>query len=160
NWADRRHLERMQVLAASLSVQFLPRVGVTHEELIDTLSRAACMLYTPRLEPFGYAPLEAGACGTLVVAIAEGGMRESILGGVSHNRPPPVPRSHRAPSRVPCGCRRPTGANGEPRVTPATWSELAINWPGAVSVAGRSLRRRGRSMRRPRVLAVGSRSVC
>jgi glycosyltransferase involved in cell wall biosynthesis len=39
------------------------------------------MLYTSRLEPFGLAPLEANACGTYVVAIAEGGIRESITNG-------------------------------------------------------------------------------
>jgi glycosyltransferase involved in cell wall biosynthesis len=30
------------------------------------------------LEPFGYAPLEANACGTAVVALAEGGVRETM----------------------------------------------------------------------------------
>jgi glycosyltransferase involved in cell wall biosynthesis len=37
------------------------------------------LLYTSRLEPFGLSPLEANACGTPVVAIAEGGVRESIV---------------------------------------------------------------------------------
>jgi glycosyltransferase involved in cell wall biosynthesis len=41
------------------------------------------MLYTSRLEPFGLAPLEANACGTPVVAIAEGGVRETIQDGVN-----------------------------------------------------------------------------
>ena len=36
------------------------------------------MIYVPRLEPFGLAPLEASACGTPVVAVAEGGIRESL----------------------------------------------------------------------------------
>ena len=39
------------------------------------------MIYAPRLEPFGLAPLEACACGTPVVAIAEGGVRETIVDG-------------------------------------------------------------------------------
>jgi glycosyltransferase involved in cell wall biosynthesis len=37
------------------------------------------MIYAPRLEPFGLAPLEAGACGVPVVAVPEGGVRETIL---------------------------------------------------------------------------------
>jgi glycosyltransferase involved in cell wall biosynthesis len=41
------------------------------------------MVYTPRLEPFGYAPLEANACGTAVVALAEGGVRETVVEGVN-----------------------------------------------------------------------------
>src|SRR3954447_14383079 len=36
------------------------------------------MVYAPHLEPFGYAPLEANACGTPVVALAEGGVRETV----------------------------------------------------------------------------------
>jgi glycosyltransferase involved in cell wall biosynthesis len=39
------------------------------------------MLYTSRLEPFGLAPLEANACGVPVVAVPEGGIRETIVSG-------------------------------------------------------------------------------
>ena len=41
------------------------------------------MIYTPFLEPFGYAPLEANACGTAVVGISEGGIRETIHDNVN-----------------------------------------------------------------------------
>jgi glycosyltransferase involved in cell wall biosynthesis len=41
------------------------------------------MLYAPRLEPFGLAPLEANACGLPVIAVPEGGVRETILDGVN-----------------------------------------------------------------------------
>jgi glycosyltransferase involved in cell wall biosynthesis len=59
---------------------------------VDALNRAAVMIYASRLEPFGIAPLEANACGTPVVAIAEGGIRETIIDGmngllVSERRP-------------------------------------------------------------------------
>jgi glycosyltransferase involved in cell wall biosynthesis len=56
---------------------------VSDAELLDALNRARVMLYTSRLEPFGYAPLEANACGTPVVAVAEGGVRETVLDGVN-----------------------------------------------------------------------------
>jgi glycosyltransferase involved in cell wall biosynthesis len=49
--------------------------------LVHLLSSAIALLYTPRLEPFGLAPLEANACGTPVVAVAEGGVRESLTDG-------------------------------------------------------------------------------
>ena len=56
---------------------------VPDSDLVDILSRASVMVYTPQLEPFGFAPLEANACGTPVVAIAEGGIRETIKDGIN-----------------------------------------------------------------------------
>ena len=41
------------------------------------------MLYAPRLEPFGLAPLEANACGIPVLAVAEGGVRETVIDQVN-----------------------------------------------------------------------------
>jgi glycosyltransferase involved in cell wall biosynthesis len=51
--------------------------------VVDVLNRASMMVYAPRLEPFGLAPLEAGACGVPVIAVAEGGVRETIVDGVT-----------------------------------------------------------------------------
>jgi glycosyltransferase involved in cell wall biosynthesis len=56
---------------------------ISDSELIDILNRARLMLYAPRLEPFGFAPLEACAWGLPVVAVAEGGVRETIKDGVN-----------------------------------------------------------------------------
>ncbi|MDB4349891.1 glycosyltransferase, partial [Omnitrophica bacterium] len=42
------------------------------------LNTASMMVYAPRLEPFGLAPLEANACGLPVIAVAEGGIRETV----------------------------------------------------------------------------------
>jgi glycosyltransferase involved in cell wall biosynthesis len=60
--------------------------------MVDILNRARVMLYAPRLEPFGYAPLEANACGLPVIAVAEGGVRETVEDGVNgllvENDPP------------------------------------------------------------------------
>jgi glycosyltransferase involved in cell wall biosynthesis len=41
------------------------------------------LLYAPRLEPFGLAPLEANACGLPVIAVAEGGVRETVVDQVN-----------------------------------------------------------------------------
>ena len=54
---------------------------ISDGEMVECLNRAAAMLYVPVLEPFGLAPLEANACETPVVALAEGGVRESIRDG-------------------------------------------------------------------------------
>ncbi|RUL87169.1 glycosyltransferase family 4 protein [Tautonia sociabilis] len=83
NIAKSQFVDELTALASSLGVDFRPRVGVAHEELVDLLGRASAMVYAPRLEPFGYAPLEANACGTPVVAVAEGGIRESLRDGVN-----------------------------------------------------------------------------
>jgi glycosyltransferase involved in cell wall biosynthesis len=64
-------------------VNIVFKVRISDEEIVDLLNRATVMIYTPFLEPFGFAPLEANACGTPVVAIAEGGVRETIQQGIN-----------------------------------------------------------------------------
>lgn len=83
NFANQQYSTEIERLAQALGVVFEVRVGVADQELVSLLSRANALIYTPRLEPFGLAPLEANACGTTVVAIAEGGVRETIEHG--HN---------------------------------------------------------------------------
>lgn len=83
NTANRGYIEELQALAQSLQVDFEPRVGVSDDALVDLLNRALLMVYAPRLEPFGLAPLEANACGLPVVAVAEGGVRETVIDGVT-----------------------------------------------------------------------------
>jgi len=77
------YANEMKELAASLGVHFEIRHQVSDSELVDLLNRATAMLYAPRLEPFGMAPLEANACGLPVIAVAEGGVRETIVHGVN-----------------------------------------------------------------------------
>jgi glycosyltransferase involved in cell wall biosynthesis len=83
NYSDSAYMDRIKNLAMESGVQLECKLMVTDDELADLLSRASCMIYTSRLEPFGFAPLEANACGTAVVAIAEGGIRETVVSGVN-----------------------------------------------------------------------------
>lgn len=83
NMVDEPYRDRIQNLANKTSVDFELKHRIADAELIDLLNRARMMLYAPRLEPFGYAPLEANACGLPVVAVAEGGVRETIQDGVN-----------------------------------------------------------------------------
>ena len=78
NMADESYVHELTARAARLGVRFSPRRMVSDAALVDTLNRAAVLLCTSRLEPFGFAPLEANACGTPVVAVAEGGVRETV----------------------------------------------------------------------------------
>jgi len=83
NTVDSRYLDQIRKLAEQLEVVFELKRRIEDIELIDILNRANTMLYAPRLEPFGYAPLEANACGLPVIAVAEGGVRETIRDGVN-----------------------------------------------------------------------------
>lgn len=75
--------QEMVQLAQQLGVDLVIREMVTDEELVRLLNQASAMVYAPRLEPFGLAPLEAGACGVPVVAVAEGGVRETMIDRVN-----------------------------------------------------------------------------
>ncbi|BAZ22468.1 putative glycosyl transferase [Kalymmatonema gypsitolerans NIES-4073] len=83
NVSDTIYQNQIEKLAFSLGVNFVPKVRISDQELISLLNQASVMIYTSVLEPFGLAPLEANACETPVVAIAEGGVRESIKDGIN-----------------------------------------------------------------------------
>lgn len=83
NSGNQDYMAEMTALARSLGVALQIRMSVTDAELVETLNRAALLLYTSRLEPFGFAPLEANACATPVVAVAEGGVRETVREGIN-----------------------------------------------------------------------------
>ncbi|MFI5057709.1 MAG: glycosyltransferase family 4 protein [Candidatus Acidiferrales bacterium] len=83
NMTDPPYLKQMRRLAEVSGVNFEVKQRIEDSELVDILNRARMMLYAPRLEPFGYAPLEANACGLPVIAVAEGGVRETIRDGVN-----------------------------------------------------------------------------
>lgn len=78
NFSNPEEESLVRALAGECGVDFALKVSITDAELVSLLSRASLLIYTSRLEPFGYAPLEANACGTPVVAVAEGGVRETV----------------------------------------------------------------------------------
>jgi glycosyltransferase involved in cell wall biosynthesis len=78
NVCDDNYRRRIEELATRRGVDLELKIDVSEDELIESLNRASVMLYTPRLEPFGYAPLEAAACGLPVVGVREAGVRETV----------------------------------------------------------------------------------
>ena len=83
NSEDEGYAMEVSELAKSLGVDLQIKYRVSDQELVTTLNQASLLLYTSRLEPFGFAPLEGNACGLPVVAVAEGGVRETIQDGVN-----------------------------------------------------------------------------
>jgi len=57
--------------------------GVADAQLVNLYSSAIATVCAARLEPFGLTPLESLSCGTPVVAINEGGYRESVADGIN-----------------------------------------------------------------------------
>jgi glycosyltransferase involved in cell wall biosynthesis len=74
---------RVERAVERTGVTFELRHGVSDDELVSAYREADVFVYAPRLEPFGLAPLEANATGLPVVAVAEGGVRETVLDGVN-----------------------------------------------------------------------------
>ncbi len=74
----RGHLAR---LAAAAGVQLEIRTAVSDVELLELYRCSKLFVYAAHREPFGLSPVEAMACGTPVVAVADGGVCESIANG-------------------------------------------------------------------------------
>lgn len=83
NGVHQSYFSRMCSLATELGVDFRPKISVSDDELLTALAESFAFVYAPRLEPFGLAALEANACELPVVAVAEGGIRETVVDGVN-----------------------------------------------------------------------------
>ncbi len=66
-------------LAGKLNVHLRVLNLISDDELVSLYNKAKMVVYAPYLEPFGLVPLEAMSCGTPVVAVKEGGVRESVI---------------------------------------------------------------------------------
>lgn len=75
--------QRLEALAERRAVALEIATRLSEPSLVELYGRAALVAYAPYLEPFGLVMLEAMACGTPVVAVAEGGVRESVRDGVT-----------------------------------------------------------------------------
>jgi glycosyltransferase involved in cell wall biosynthesis len=71
--------EYLENLAIQLKVKLRIFLLISDDELVKLYNQARLVVYAPYLEPFGLVPLEAMSCGTPVVAVKEGGVRETVL---------------------------------------------------------------------------------
>lgn len=83
NSGNPHYRSEILALAGSLDVDLRIEDSISDERLVTLLNQASLLLYTSKLEPFGFAPLEANACGLPVVAVAVGGVRETIRNGLN-----------------------------------------------------------------------------
>ena len=66
-------------LASQLNVKLKMLSLISDDELVLLYNQAKIVVYASYLEPFGLVPVEAMSCGTPVVAVKEGGVRESVI---------------------------------------------------------------------------------
>lgn len=81
NFAVPDEHQYLMTLAARHGVDVKFKIMVEDAELVGLYRRAQMTLCAPVLEPFGFTPLESMACGTPVVGVAEGGIRETVRDG-------------------------------------------------------------------------------
>ncbi|WP_321421579.1 glycosyltransferase family 4 protein [uncultured Methanobacterium sp.] len=79
NMGDEQWKDYLREMATNLGVDLEILRGIDDDKLVSLYNRAKMVLYAPYLEPFGLVPLEAMACGTPVVAVKEGGVRETVI---------------------------------------------------------------------------------
>jgi len=130
---ERAYVER---LAAERHVEVHVEAGISDAQLVRLYNMACLMVYAPIREPFGLAALEAMACGTPVVGVAEGGVRESVV----HERTGLLaPRDPRAFAAVverlldsPSVCREYGSAAREHVLSHWTWAKAAARIESAI----------------------------
>jgi glycosyltransferase involved in cell wall biosynthesis len=81
NFSEPGWEEYLKNLASKLDVNLDILNLIDDGKLVSLYNKAKLVLYAPYLEPFGLVPLEAMSCGTPVVAVKEGGVRETVVHG-------------------------------------------------------------------------------
>jgi glycosyltransferase involved in cell wall biosynthesis len=81
NYQESRERAYLNRLADVKRVEVFFYTMIDEEKLVELYNRAVATVYGSMHEPFGLVPLESMACGTPVVAVGEGGVRESVVHG-------------------------------------------------------------------------------
>lgn len=77
------YAETLLARAKQTGVELFIDEGCDDAHLRTCYRQAGVVAFAPRLEPFGFVPLEAMACQTPIVGVCEGGLRESIENNVT-----------------------------------------------------------------------------
>ena len=79
NYSPMEWKNYIENLANKLGVELTILDLVNDEKLTELYNKAKIVIYAPYLEPFGLIPIESMGCGTPVVAVKEGGVRETVV---------------------------------------------------------------------------------
>ena len=124
-------------LAAERSVETVFETGLSDAQLAAMYRKALVTLYCPRLEPFGLVALESMACGTPVLAVNEGGLRETIVDGVTGFL---LPWNHQAFANAILGMRSAPQLCNEMGRKGAAWVASRFTWAACAVSVSRILR--------------------
>jgi len=80
---DPSYVSWLSRVAHEKGVSMEIRNNPSEEELVALYNRAMAVVFVSIMEPFGLVALEAMACGTPVIGVREGGIRESVLDGLT-----------------------------------------------------------------------------
>ena len=138
--------KRLLLLAEKLGVvDRVQLLGSVHHDLLPGLIRSADLVVcTPWYEPFGIVPIEAAACGRVVVGSAVGGLLDTVVDGetgrlVSGNDPSAVAAAVRDLLDDPVRKRRFEVAARHRAVALYDWDSVAAATAGAyLSLVGRN----------------------
>lgn len=78
NRGDTDYGDRLRRRGGSLGVEIQLLQNISDDQLVLEYQRASLLLALAKNEPFGLTVLEASACGTPTVAVAEGGFRRTV----------------------------------------------------------------------------------
>jgi glycosyltransferase involved in cell wall biosynthesis len=81
NASNKIYLSKIQTLADKLNVSLSIHENISDDDLSLLINKSTLFVYAPLLEPLGLSPLEAMSFGLPVVAVKEGGPRETIVHG-------------------------------------------------------------------------------
>lgn len=81
--ANKRWLNHLKSLANDLGVELEILENVSYDELVVLYNKAKLVIFAPYLEAFGLVPLESFACGTPVIGVKEGGVKETVKHNVT-----------------------------------------------------------------------------
>jgi glycosyltransferase involved in cell wall biosynthesis len=81
NYQDPCERAYLEHLAREREVGVVFHTMVDEQQLVKLYNQAVLTVYAPIREPFGMVPLESMACGTPVVGVREGGVRETVVDG-------------------------------------------------------------------------------